>query len=75
MNTATRTALLILALTLGSSVAHAQDSKPGKGKTAEKAPKKDAPKADAPDVTYLDLSGPPDAPESDLPEITKKGSL
>lgn len=69
----TAAALLILSLTF-SSVALAQDAKPGKGKTAEKAPKKDEAKAPAPDVTYLDLSGPAE-PENELPTITKKGSL
>lgn len=76
MSNAARTALLVLSLALCfSSAALAQDAaKPGKGKAAEKAPKKDEAKAPAPDVTYLDLSGPSE-PESDLPAITKKGAL
>ncbi len=74
MKNAMTTALLILALSLGSTVAHAQDKAPSsKGKQSEKAAKK-AP-AQEPPVTYLDLSGPPDGAESDLPAITKKGAL
>jgi len=72
MTNAARAALLILTLSLGSTVAHAQDAKAGKGKASEKAAKK-AP-AQEPPITYLDLSGPSE-PESDLPAITKKGSL
>jgi hypothetical protein len=71
----TRTALLVLSLALGlSSAAVAQDAKAGKGKQAERAPKKGETKTPAADVTYLDLSSPSE-PESDMPAITKKGSL
>lgn len=75
MKTTTRTALMILALTLGfSSVVRAQDKvPPTKGKQSEKAPKKGEEKTPPPIV--FDFSSEPDAPESDLPAITKKGAL